>query len=942
MKRVLLSLCLSVTLIGVFAQSKKVLSPDQWDEWKSVNSARISNDAKWIVYGEKPYRGDSRLFIYNTKDGKNTIIDRGYSHKIGYNNNFVVFKIKPQYDTLRTKRLAKVSKKKLPKDSIGIVVLSTGEMTKFPKVKSYSIGRKGGDWISYQLLEKIEKKEEEKKEVKDSVKKKAKKPKKKIKDKDAPKSYPLFVFKPVGGDTKEFDNVTEYKWSENGAKLAFVQQQNDTVLVSTLKVFDANSGETNEVFKRNGLVKKITVDKSGDQIAFMFSGDTVKEKIYSLWISGKKGVKMVSDVNNDLFPKNWSVSLKGKLHFSENGKRLFFGIAKSPVKAPKDTLLSNEKVKLDLWSWTDDRLQPQQLVNLSRDKNKTYRTVYNIAKGKITRLETKKVPNVYVTQKGNAVYALGSDNSKYRRQLSWDIEGLSDIYLFNIEKGTRKLYKSASKDYVRVSPAGKYLYWYSDADSSWYIESIKKGKAINVTKSLNVKFYDVEHDYPSSPGSYGFCGWTKDDKAFLVNDRYDIWRIDPNGKAKAVNITKAEGRKNSITFRHERLDYEQEYIDPTDKFYLSAFNNDNKESGFYFGDITGVKVPEKVVMGKYSFYSVDKAKNSDNLMWRRMSFTQYPDIYFGDMKFNGKKISDINPQQKDYNWGTSELYKWKTFDGVEAEGLLIKPENFDPNKKYPVVVYFYRLSSNGLYSYSSPRPSRSVINKSYYASNGYIVFVPNIRFKIGYPGESAYNYIVSGAMSLKNLPYVDFDHMGIQGQSWGGYQVTYLVTRTNLFKAAEAGAPVTNMTSAYGGIRWGSGMSRMFQYEQTQSRIGGTLWDRPFNYINNSALFKAPQINTPLMIMHNDNDGAVPWYQGIELFVALRRLNKPVWMLNYNGEPHNLRANSPNSRDLSIRMMQFFDHYLKEKPAPRWMINGIPAVDKGKDFGYDLVEDKVD
>lgn len=465
MKRVLLSLCLSVTLIGVFAQSKKVLSPDQWDEWKSVNSARISNDAKWIVYGEKPYRGDSRLFIYNTKDGKNTIINRGYSHKIGYNNNFVVFKIKPQYDTLRTKRLAKVSKKKLPKDSIGIVVLSTGEITKFPKVKSYSIGRKGGDWISYQLLEKIEKKEEEKKEVKDSVKKKAKKPKKKIKDKDAPKSYPLFVFKPVGGDTKEFDNVTEYKWSENGAKLAFVQQQNDTVLVSTLKVFDANSGETKEVFKRNGLVKKITVDKSGDQIAFMFSGDTVKEKIYSLWISGKKGVKMVSDVKNDLFPKNWSVSLKGKLHFSENGKRLFFGIAKSPVKAPKDTLLSNEKVKLDLWSWTDDRLQPQQLVNLSRDKNKTYRTVYNIAKGKITRLETKKVPNVYVTQKGNAVYALGSDNSKYRRQLSWDIEGLSDIYLFNIEKGTRKLYKSASKDYVRVSPAGKYLYWYSDADS---------------------------------------------------------------------------------------------------------------------------------------------------------------------------------------------------------------------------------------------------------------------------------------------------------------------------------------------------------------------------------------------------------------------------------------------------------------------------------------------
>ncbi|MDA3867716.1 MAG: prolyl oligopeptidase family serine peptidase, partial [Salinivirgaceae bacterium] len=234
---------------------------------------------------------------------------------------------------------------------------------------------------------------------------------------------------------------------------------------------------------------------------------------------------------------------------------------------------------------------------------------------------------------------------------------------------------------------------------------------------------------------------------------------------------------------------------------------------------------------------------------------------------------------------------------------------------------------------------RSVINFSYYVSNEYLLFIPNIRYKSGYPGESAVNYVVSGPTTLLNkYDYIDKDRIGLQGQSWGGYQVAYIITETNLFAAASAGAPVTNMTSAYGGIRWKSGMSRMFQYEETQSRIGGTLWEKPLQYIENSPVFFAPKVNTPLLMRHNDNDGAVPWYQGIEYFTALRRLNKPVWLLNYNGGPHNEKAKSPNSVDLSIRMMQFFNHYLKGEPAPKWMTEGIPAVEKGETMKYELTK----
>ena len=252
-----------------------------------------------------------------------------------------------------------------------------------------------------------------------------------------------------------------------------------------------------------------------------------------------------------------------------------------------------------------------------------------------------------------------------------------------------------------------------------------------------------------------------------------------------------------------------------------------------------------------------------------------------------------------------------------------------------MLIYFYERNSDGLHNHPNPTPSRSTINIPYFISNGYLVFVPDIIYKTGFPGQGAVDAVVSGALAMIQKGFVDKDAIGIQGQSWGGYQVAYLITQTNMFAAAGAGAPVANMTSAYGGIRWESGMTRMFQYEKTQSRIGGTLWEKPIRYIENSPLFFADKVKTPLFMTHNDNDGAVPWYQGIEYFNALRRLNKPVWMVNYNNDEHNLKAESWGNRvDLSIRLAQFFDHYLKGKPMPKWMKDGIPAIEKGKTLGY--------
>ncbi|MEJ0054243.1 MAG: prolyl oligopeptidase family serine peptidase [Bacteroidota bacterium] len=457
-----------------------------------------------------------------------------------------------------------------------------------------------------------------------------------------------------------------------------------------------------------------------------------------------------------------------------------------------------------------------------------------------------------------------------------------------------------------------------------------KTAKLNERSTLNVA--DEENDSPDFPPSYGIAGWTVNDDRFIVYDRYDLWSLDPQNQKPPVNLTKT-GRRDKIVFRYVKLDNEERFIDPSKDLLLSAFNEVTKASGYYKLSLAEGKLT-KLIMDNFRFSGPVKARNSNQVLYTRESFREFPDVWSADVNFTGiKKISDANPQMKNYFWGSVEPVKWTSLDNIPLNGMLFKPEGFDPKKKYPMIVYFYEKESDNLYQHHRPEPGRSTINRAVYTSNGYLVFVPDIVYRTGFPGESAHNCIMPGVTALVDKGFVDEKNVGIQGHSWGGYQIAYLLTRTNFFKAAEAGAVVANMISAYGGIRWGTGISRMFQYEHTQSRIGGTLWEKPMHYIENSPIFFADKIQTPLLLLHNDGDDAVPWYQGIEMFMAMRRLNKPVWMLNYNGEPH-WPVKRENRMDFQTRMMQYFDHYLKGAPEPEWMKKGVPATEKGITKGY--------
>jgi len=689
-----------------------------------------------------------------------------------------------------------------------------------------------------------------------------------------------------------------------------------------------------KIFQRKGSIKKITVDNKGEQIAFLHSKDTSSVKRYGLytWDNKTNTVKLIADTSTAGIPNGWELSTNESMYFSEDGTRLFFRTAPKILTETKDTLPDDEICKVDIWNWNDGLLQTQQIHDLENEKKRTYLALYDFSQNKFIQLADTSMQLVVILNKGNGKVAFGTNEKPYEKLTSWEDATYRDNYYINLETGERKLIVEKLKYYGDFSPLGNFFLYYEPKDSTYHSYSIKEEKEYIITKSIPTKFYDEENDQPRDPEQYGIAGWTKDDESVLIYDRYDIWKVNPKNEIEPVNITKI-GRDTKTIFRYAKLDEDTIYI--SNNVLLNARNENTTLEGFYALNLNSDNSLKELVMTDYGYTNPVKAKKSDRIIWNKFSYIEFPDLWTSNLDFsNQQKISNANPQQSKYLWGTVELFKWQDSSGIDQKGLLYKPENFDPNKQYPMISYFYEKYTQDIHTHYIPNPSRSVINFPLYNSNGYVIFIPDISYKIGYPGKSAYNTVVSGTYALLEKGFIDKYNMALQGQSWGGYQAAYIITRTNLYKAAMTGAPVANMTSAYGGIRWESGMIREFQYEQSQTRLGKNLWDGFDLYIENSPLFFVNKIETPVLIMSNDKDGAVPHEQGIEFFTALRRLNKPAWMLTYNDDGHNLNK-WPNRIDLAKRMFQFFNYYLKGEQMPVWMSEGIKAIDKGIKTGLD-------
>ena len=905
---------------------KKVLDHADFDIWNTIENETISRDGKYVMYDLVRGEADHFLKIKNDRGGLVFSYDRGQNGKFTQDSQYAVFTIKAWKDSVLAMKRRKVKKDKLPKDSLGIYHIATGQLDKVARIKSLKVPEDWSGYVAYQL-EAFPKNEK----LKDTTAKEEKKKQKKVGKKNG---YHLLLHELATGEQDTFKFVTDYTFARKGRILAFSSSGEDNEADAGVYVLDLDTRALTGVHQaKKAKYAQLRLSESGEHLAFVADTDTTKVQIRpNVLFHWQKGMDMAEKLADSASnTQGLNPSAYQDIRFSKDETKLYFGLARRPVI--KDTLLTEDEiVNVEVWTYDEPRLYTVQEMQVKNDTVKAFTSVVHLNKDKkVMQLANASFPDLELTRERNAGFALASSSEPYALESQWTGRRARDYAVVDLNTGKQSKVLSKIAGRVDLSPDAEFVYGYHRTDTTWFTYSIAENRYKELTRGQ--LFYNERHDSPSPPAPYGAAGWTKQGKQLLLYDRYDIWAFNPNTGA-SERLTR--GRENRKVYRYIRLDEEESFIDTQERWLLSVFNEADKSSGYAAYDFNRKRLTP-LLSGPYRFNTPKKAKEAKRVLFTRESFIEFPDLHLAGLNFKKPvKISTANPQQKEYNWGTIELVSWTSLDGIELEGMLVKPENFDPNKQYPMIVNFYEKSADGLHRHRTPAPGRSTINYPFYASRGYLIFNPDVHYRIGYPGESAYNCVIPGVTSLIEKGYVDKDNIGVQGHSWGGYQIAYLVTKTDIFKAAEAGAPVPNMISAYGGIRWWTGLSRQFQYEHTQSRIGGTPWEYPARFVENSPIFNIDKINTPLLIMHNDADGHVPWYQGIEFFVSLRRLGKPSWFLNYNGEPH-WPLKRQNRVDFNIRMAQFFDHYLKGAPKPQWMERGVPAVEKGIKQGYELL-----
>jgi dipeptidyl aminopeptidase/acylaminoacyl peptidase len=952
------------------ATTKKPLSYDAYDAWWSIQGTTLSRDGKWLAYALTSQGLDGQLVVRNLDSGQEFRHPRGTGPSFTPDGAYVTFSIAQTKAEEEKERLSgrgragagenaqaggggqgRGAANTQPRTGAGIMTLASGQVASFERIGTISTPAESSTWVALHRGRAgaggrggrgaaggrggrggeppaagagAGGQSENQAEGSSRAKRK---------DNGAD----LIIRNLATGQDNTIPLVTDFAWSRDGSWLAYAvsspKAEEDGAFARRM-----SDGTTIALHKGKGNYKALEFDEAGAQLAFLsdqaeYDKDVSPYRLY-YWKAGDQAAIELASADTRGVASGMVISDQAPPRFSQDGHRLFVGTATRPQ--PPAAEGAPQPRSVDLWHYQDPLLQPMQRVRAQQERNRTYRAVVHIADKRFVQLGTLDFPNVATGD--DALRAIGTSDLPYRREMSWDTT-YNDVAIVDLKNGQRQTVMQHYRGFAGMSPGGKYLLYFDDAEADWFTYRIADGAKVNLTAKLGQNFWREDHDSPSLPPAYGSAGWTRNDASVLLYDKYDIWELKPDGSGPRM-ITGGAGRKTATVFRYRSLDPEERAI-PTDKPLLLSANDDKTESsGFYRVAYAGTAAPDKIVMVDKSFGAVIKAKNVDRVVFTQARFDEFPDLWMSDTSFRDmKKVSNANPQQADYSWGKTELMQYRNADGRMLRAILAKPENFDPAKKYPLMVYIYEELSEGLHSYRAPAPGTS-INITRYVSNGYVVLMPDIVYETGYPGESAEKCVIPAVNTVVAQGFIDPKRIGIQGHSWGGYQITHLITRTNMFAAVQAGASVSNMVSAYGGIRWGTGMSRAFQYEKTQSRIGQPPWDAPLQFIENSPIFWVEKVHTPYLSIHNDEDDAVPWYQGIEFFSAMRRLGKEAYMFVYNGEAHGLRQRD-NQKHWTVHQDEFFDHFLLGKPKPAWMDKGVPYLERGRRNVDDLFKPKV-
>ncbi|QSX31013.1 S9 family peptidase [Shewanella cyperi] len=934
-----LALCLGTGFWGQSLATTQTLSLQDIMAFETAKTPVLADNGNSFAVELEPDRGDSRTLVQTLDKNASYSIAGASAPILSADGRFAAMKLAP---SLLAMESSDAKAKKALKAGMVLLDLTTGAEQRFERVKSFAFSEQGdllAIWFEVEEEKKAEdKKVEEPKQEPQSPtepeKSKAANSNKTSKPNKADAGSELTLIALGSGKQLSFSDVTGYSFARETMAVALVRNQSGDTPLHQLLLLSGNTLSSRTLLdSKDQHLGALALSPDGKAVALTLGDAAVDtdEREYQLLLIDDSGKRKLAARDKD-----WTLNRYGSVQFSRDGKRVFVGrvpevskpISRKQFKTEadlRDEAILQDNRGLKVWHSKDPLIKPNEIKEYSKEVERTYLAVWHLGKdagNKLVQLADSQVPDVTVTEQRR--FLLGSSNKPYQLMSTW-AGAFRDYYLVDLDTGRKQLLVAQleSDNEPTLSGDGRFLAYFQQGQV--YLYDIAAGRRFNLSGKLKVSFADEDHDYPSSAPGYGFGPWLEDGAGILVYDKYDIWQFDSRSH-EGFMLTGGEGRRLQLQLRVAGLvedPLQPSTIKPGETLLLHGYGWASKADSFWQARVGSVGI-KPLLQEEQKLTVLARAKHSEQILFSKERYDRYPDIHSAKLAQVAQAVqqTDLDAQRRQFGWGQSELVHWTNTDGKLLDGVLIKPVGYQEGKRYPVLVYFYRFMSDRLHAFPQMQVNHRP-NFAWYAANGYAIFLPDIRFEIGYPGNSSVQALTSGVQKLIEMGVADPKAVGLQGHSWGGYQTAFAVTQTNLFAAAVTGAPVANMTSAYSGIRLGTGLARQFQYETGQSRIGESLMSAPQKYIENSPVFYVDRIKTPLMIMFGDRDDAVPWEQGIELYLAMRRAGKEVVFLQYEDEPHHLKK-YPNKLDYSLKMMAFFDHFLKGAPAPEWLEKGEP------------------
>lgn len=903
------------------AQQKRYLTADDYGKWQSIGVTDLSPNGEWIAYQITVQEDNDTLFVLNRVTNKLYKLEFASSFEFSKDNQWIAYRI-----GLPFKEAEKLRDQSKPIEyKMGLLNLVTGKKEVVQNITRFGFSR-NGKFLAVYLAPPKENKE---------------------------KGAVLLVKNLSDGTTRTIGNVTEYAFNKKSDHLAYIVEAAN-VAGNSAELYNLQNYTLKVLASDTSKFLKLTWQKEGDGLSFFksFRKDRYEEDNAMLYtytnLYKSPTLKMFDPETAKGFPAGMRIYNGSTITLSDDLNTAFFGLrkwtynelAKKEDKKPGDSLTIKDTARIDstraviaakkgttaeklagvdIWHWKDPEIQPRQKITLGQDTVFSYLSAWNLNDNTFFQLANEEAPLAQIS--GNQKYAIIFTDKKYKPSFK---EDFADAWLVNVKTGAQKLAfeKSLTRfnAFPRSSPDGKYFLYFKD--KHWWTYNMTTGHNTNITHNIKTDFWNVRDDQPASRPAVGSGGWIKGDKEVLLYDEYNIWALKPNGKG-ARKLT--DGEKNEVVYRVTRVDFEDPYLDDTKPLYLSTYGDKTKKFGY--AKLENGKV-DPLIFEDIQINRLTKAKDAPAFSYVKQDFDKAPALYATKNFTNTMQVVATNPQQNNYYWGKSELITYTSKKGKKLQGALFYPANYEPGKKYPMITYIYEILSNTVHGYTTPS-QRSAYNTANFTTNGYFVFRPDIVYEINDPGVSAVNCVVPAVEEVLKTGMIDKDKIGLMGHSWGAYQTSFIITQTDLFKAACAGAPLTNLISMSNSIYWNTGQPDAKIFETSQGRFDGPWYERMEEHMRNSPMYQAANIKTPLLVAFGDKDGAVDWHQGIEMYSTMRRMEKPFIMLVYADENHGL-AKKENQIDYQKRQKEFFDHYLLGKPAEKWITEGTSQQDKAK------------